>query len=262
MKNFKHKKSLGQNFLHDKNIIKKIIESSEITEESLILEVGPGEGALTKELVNTKGKIIAFEIDERLREILENIKSNNLEIIFNDFLKIDLKKLLNNYKYKKLHLIANLPYYITTPIINKVINETNIDEIIIMVQKEVGNRFNAKPNTKEYSSLSVFLQYYFDIKIVTTVSKNSFIPVPNVDSIVIKFTKKKNFIKANNEELFFKLVKDSFKFKRKNLKNNLFNYDLKSIEKVLKIFHKDLTSRAESLTLEEFIKISDELEHL
>lgn len=259
MERFKHKKSLGQNFLHDKNIIKKIVESSEITEDSLILEIGPGKGALTKELINTKGRIIAFEIDERLKETLGNIKASNLEIVFEDFLKIDLKEKLKNYNFKKLHLIANLPYYITTPIINKVINETDIDEIIIMVQKEVGNRLNAKVNTREYSSLSVFLQYYFDIKTVTVVSKNSFIPKPKVDSIVIKFKKKKDFIKAKNEELFFKIVKDSFKFKRKNLRNNLFNYDLDIIEKTLKTFNKDLTSRAESLSLEEFINISNKL---
>ena len=151
MSDFKHKKSLGQNFLHDKNIINKIIDSSNITEESLVIEVGPGEGALTKELINTKGNIISFEIDERLKPILSVIKSINLEIVFEDFLKVNLNEYLKKYNYKKLHLIANLPYYITTPIIMKVINETSVDEMIIMVQKEVGNRFKALPGTKEYN---------------------------------------------------------------------------------------------------------------
>ena len=259
MDGFKYKKSLGQNFLHDKNIIKKIIESSELTEDSLVLEVGPGEGALTKELISTKAKIISFEIDKRLEETLAKIKYDNLTIIYEDFLKIDLKNVLKNYKYKKIHLIANLPYYITTPIINKVINETEVEEMIIMVQKEVADRFKAKPNTKEYNSLSVFLQYNFEIQLVTIVSKNSFIPKPKVDSAVIKFSRKNEKLSAKNEEIFFKLVKDSFKFKRKNLKNNLFDYDLKVIENVLKTFNKDLTYRAESLTIDEFIKISNEI---
>lgn len=259
MKEFAYKKSLGQNFLKDKSVINKIIDSADITVDSLILEIGPGSGALTKELVKTKGKVVAFEIDERLKEELSKIESNNLEVIYVDFLKIDLKEVLNKYNYKKLHLIANLPYYITTPIIMKIINETKIDEMIIMVQKEVGSRFKAKPNTKEYNSLSVFLQYYFDIKTVTIVNKNSFVPKPKVDSIVVRFSKKDNKIKANNEKVFFKLVKDSFTFKRKNLKNNLKGYDLNKINIILNKFNKDLTFRAESLSLEEFIEISNNI---
>ena len=259
MKEFAYKKSLGQNFLKDKSVINKIIDSADITVDSLILEIGPGSGALTKELVKTKGKVVAFEIDERLKEELSKIESNNLEVLYGDFLKIDLKEVLNKYNYKKLHLIANLPYYITTPIIMKIINETKIDEMIIMVQKEVGSRFKAKPNTKEYNSLSVFLQYYFDIKTVTIVNKNSFVPKPKVDSIVVRFSKKDNKIKANNEKVFFKLVKDSFTFKRKNLKNNLKGYDLNKINIILNKFNKDLTFRAESLSLEEFIEISNNI---
>lgn len=259
MKEFAYKKSLGQNFLKDKSVINKIIDSADITVDSLILEIGPGSGALTKELVKTKGKVVAFEIDERLKEELSKIESNNLEVIYGDFLKVDLKEVLNKYNYKKLHLIANLPYYITTPIIMKIINETKIDEMIIMVQKEVGSRFKAKPNTKEYNSLSVFLQYYFDIKTVTIVNKNSFVPKPKVDSIVVRFSKKYNKIKANNEKVFFKLVKDSFTFKRKNLKNNLKGYDLNKINIILNKFNKDLTFRAESLSLEEFIEISNNI---
>ena len=259
MKEFVYKKSLGQNFLKDKSVINKIIDSADITVDSLLLEIGPGSGALTKELVKTKGKVVAFEIDERLKEELSKIESNNLEVIYGDFLKIDLKDVLNKYNYKKLHLIANLPYYITTPIIMKIINETKIDEMIIMVQKEVGSRFKAKPNTKEYNSLSVFLQYYFDIKTVTIVSKNSFVPKPKVDSIVVRFSKKDNKTKANNEKVFFKLVKDSFTFKRKNLKNNLKGYDLNKINIILNKFNKDLTFRAESLSLEEFIEISNNI---
>lgn len=259
MNEFKHKKSLGQNFLKDNNIIQKIVNASSITEDSLIIEVGPGEGALTKELIKTNGKILAFEIDERLKDELKIISNDNLEIVFRDFLQVDLDSYLQKYNYEKLLLIANLPYYITTPIIMKVINETKIDEMIIMVQKEVGNRFRAKPQTKEYNSLSVFLQYYFEIEVVTMVSRNCFEPKPNVDSIVIKFTRKTNKYHLKNENMFFKLVRDAFMHKRKNLKNNLYEYDINKIEKVLKRFNKDLRSRAEEITLEEFIEISNEI---
>ena len=259
MNNFNFKKSLGQNFLIDDNIKRKIVSSSTISEDSLIIEVGPGNGAITKLLVNFNVPVIAFEIDTRLKDELNKIEGDNLTVIYEDFLKVNLKEILKDYKYKKLHLIANLPYYITTPIILKVINEAMIDEMIIMVQKEVGERFKALPNTKAYNSLSVFLQYYYDISKVTLVSKNSFLPRPKVDSIVVKFTKKKELLKVKNRNLFFSLVKDSFKQKRKNLRNNLKNYDLSKIECSLKELNKDLTYRAEQLSLEDFVYISNSL---
>lgn len=257
MKNFEYKKSLGQNFLIDNNIIKKISDSINPTKDDLIIEIGPGAGALTKELIKKDADVICFEIDTRLKEILENLDSTKLKVNFIDFLKVDLKEYINS-KYNKLYFVGNLPYYITTAIINKIISESNPEEITIMVQKEVGDRFTAKPNTREYNSLSVFLQYNFDIETVCKVSKNSFEPKPKVDSVVVKF-KKKEKLKVINEEHFYKLVKDSFTQKRKNLRNNLKSYDLDTINKVLNTFGKDLTSRAESLSIEEFIKISNEL---
>lgn len=259
MNDFTFKKSLGQNFLIDNNIKRKIVSSADITNESLIIEVGPGNGAITSLLVNYNVPVIAFEIDTRLKDELSKLEFNNLNIIYEDFLKVDLNKVLKDYNYKKLHLIANLPYYITTPIITKVMNETNIDEMIIMVQKEVGDRFMAKPSTKEYNSLSIFLQYYFDIEKVTLVSKNCFIPKPKVDSLVVKFTRKEKPLELKNKDKFFKLVKDSFKYKRKNLKNNLKDYDLNKIEKILNSMNKDLTIRAEALSIEEFVTISNML---
>lgn len=259
MKDFNFKKSLGQNFLVDENIKRKIVESADITDDSLIIEVGPGNGALTKYLVSFGVPVIAFEIDERLKSELDSIEATNLEVVFEDFLKVDLNKVLKRYKYKRIHLIANLPYYITTPIITKVMEENMIYEMIVMVQKEVGDRFKATPNTKEYNSLSVFLQYYFDISKVTLVSKNCFIPKPKVDSIVIKFVKKEQLLKVKDIDLFFKFVRDAFTQKRKNLRNNLKNYDLIKVENALKKLEKDLTYRAEQLSIEDFVFVVNSL---
>lgn len=251
MEKFEFKKSLGQNFLIDNNIKRKIVDSASIDSESLILEVGPGNGAITKLLVEKDVPVIAFEIDTRLKSELDKIKSDNLKVIYGDFLNVNLDDVLKNYKYSNIHLIANLPYYITTPIINKVISEVCIDEMIIMVQKEVGDRFKAKSGTKDYNSLSVFLQYYFDIEKVVLVSKNSFIPRPKVDSIVVKFTRKKELLYVKDEEMFFKFVRDSFKQKRKNLRNNLNGlYDLDMVLQVLNKYGLDLSVRAECLSEE------------
>lgn len=255
---FDYKKSLGQNFLKDKNIIKKIADSINPTEEDLIIEIGPGAGALTKELVKKKSEVICFEIDTRLKEILEQINSEKLTIIYKDFLSIKINEYIDQNKYKNLYFVGNLPYYITTAIINKIVKESNPYEITIMVQKEVADRFSAKPETKDYSSISIFLQYNFDIERVCNVSKTCFEPVPKVDSSVIKFKRNKK-ISANDEEKFYKLIKDSFTQKRKNLKNNLKGYDLNKIQMILKKYDKDLTARAEQLSIEEFIDISNNI---
>ena len=255
---FNYKKSLGQNFLMDKNKINQIIESIEVGENDLIVEIGPGEGAITKELVKKNCDVLCFEIDIRLKDILSKIDSDKLEIVYQDFLTINLSDYIDYSKYKKIIFVGNLPYYITTAIINKIIDYNHADEIVIMVQKEVAERFMAKPNSKKYNSLSVFLQYHFNIEKVCDVSKNCFEPIPKVDSTVIKF-KKSNKYKVNNETVFYKLIKDSFTQKRKNLKNNLKSYDLIKIENILKKINKDLTYRAESLTIEDFILISNEL---
>ena len=211
MKSFEYKKSLGQNFLMDKNIIKKISESINPEENDLIVEIGPGAGALTKELVKKNCDVICFEIDTRLKETLENIESNRLKIVFNDFLKVNLKEYIDESKYNNIHFVGNLPYYITTAIINKIINESNPNDITVMVQKEVGDRFMSKPNSRYYGSLSVFLQYNFDVTKVVNVNKRCFEPVPKVDSVVVKLSRNKKY-KANNEEKFYKLVKDAFIF--------------------------------------------------
>ena len=146
MKNFEYKKSLGQNFLIDKNIINKISDSINPSKEDLIIEIGPGAGALTKKLLTKESDIICFEIDVRLKKILSELENSKLKVIYNDFLKINLKDYIDTKKYNKIYFVGNLPYYITTAIINKIIKEADAEEITIMVQKEVGDRFNAKPN--------------------------------------------------------------------------------------------------------------------
>ncbi len=254
---FEYKKSLGQNFLKDNNIIYKIVDSINTNKDDLIIEIGPGDGSLTKELVKKDSDVLCFEIDERLKKSLESIDSKHLTIIFDDFLRVNLKDYISD-KYKRLFFVGNLPYYITTAIINKIMDESNPYEIAIMIQKEVALRFAANPHSRDYSSISVFLQYNFDIEKVCSVSKNCFEPIPKVDSPVIKLTRTNKY-KAKNEEKFYKLVKDSFVHKRKNLKNNLYNYDTKKIEDILIRFNKNLSNRAEEISIEEFIEISDNL---
>ena len=254
---FDYNKSLGQNFLKDNNIIKKISESINPSKNDLIIEIGPGAGALTKELVKKDSDIICFEIDKRLESILSDINSNRLKIVFEDFLKIKLKDYID-LKYEKLYFVGNLPYYITTAIINKIMDESDPYEITIMIQKEVALRFAANPHSREYSSISVFLQYNFYIEKVCSVSKNCFEPVPKVDSMVIKLKRNKKFI-SNNEELLYRLIKDAFKQKRKNLRNNLINYDLLKIEELLHSRNKSLKSRAEELSVEDFVYLSNNL---
>ena len=255
--NFKFKKNFGQNFLTDDNILNNIIKSADINEDTLVIEIGPGAGALSKKILEKTKKYIGYEIDETLKPILDSLNTN---IVYGDFLKQDLRKDLSNYQYSKLYVIANLPYYITTPIITKIINDNlNVDKIIVMVQKEVGDRFAAKPNTKEYNSLSIFINYYFNVKKLFIVSKNVFMPKPNVDSVVISLTKKDNKLNVLNEELFFKLVRDSFRQKRKTLRNNLKNYDFDKIKDILLENNYSEDVRAEALPIEIFKEISNKL---
>ena len=260
--NFNLKKMFGQNFIIDENIINSIITSAQIDKDTLVIEIGPGAGSLTYKLSQYSKNVLCYEIDTTLKELLEdNLKDcTNVDIIFKDFLKANILEDIKKYSYKKLYVVANLPYYITTPIIVKFIEDNiPVDKIVVMVQKEVGNRFKAKPNPKEYNSLSIYLNYYFDVKKLLDISKNVFIPKPNVDSIVVEFIKRENTFKLKDEKLFFNLVKDSFTQKRKTIKNNLKKYNLKKIEKILKKYNFDLMARAEQLPIEVFVDISNNL---
>lgn len=262
MNDFNFKKSLGQNFLQDKNILENIVATANVSGNSLTIEIGAGSGNLTKEIAKVSKHVLCYEIDTRLENILdESLKDyNNIHIIFDDFLKRDIKEDIKNYEYDNLYLIANLPYYITTPIIEKIIaSNLKFKKIVVMIQKEVGERFNAKPGMKEYNSLTVYLNYYFDLKKEFIVSRNCFIPKPNVDSIVISLVNKKDLLYLKNIDNFNKLLKDSFKFKRKTIRNNLKNYNLTIVEKVLNKYNFNLNTRAEDLPLIVFIDLSNNL---
>lgn len=258
---FGFKKKFGQNFIVDENIINSIINKANIDKDCMIIEIGPGAGSLTYKLGQMANNVLCYEIDNSLEEILnDNLQDlNNIKIKFSDFLKTDVKKDLDKYDFNKLYVVANLPYYITTPIITKIIeDELPVDKIVVMVQKEVGDRLKAKPGTKEYGSLSVYINYYFEVSKLIDVSRNVFIPKPNVDSIVVEL-KRKEKIELNDSKIFFKLVRDSFTQKRKTLRNNLKGYDLIKVEEILNKYNFDLSVRAEQLSLEIFIDIANNL---
>ena len=254
MEKFRFKKNLGQNFLQDEKILQKIVESVMCTEDDCIVEIGPGHGALTKYLVKYNCPVIAFEIDKEVKPVLDRIKAPNLRVVYEDFMKVNVKKYLPD-NYKNLYIIANIPYYITTPILEKIIAE-NLNEktCTLMVQKEVADRFSAKPGSKDYGSISVYLDYYYQVKKLFEVPRKAFYPVPNVDSAIIKLARKDKRDLAD-EKNFFKFVKSAFQFKRKNLRNNLKNYDLEKINSVLVKYNHNLQNRAEEISLKEFLDI-------
>lgn len=260
MINFDFKKSLGQNFLNDENIIDKIVKSSEIDKDTLVIEIGPGAGALSKKTIPLSGYTILYEIDTRLKEMLENVLAgnDNYEIIFNDVLKQDIKKDISRFNYKKIYVVANLPYYITTPIISKVIDEISPDRIVIMIQEEVADRLCAKVGTKDYAMITVSLGSRYDIKKLFRVSRNCFTPAPNVESAVICLDKHNKY-DIIDMVLFDKLIKDAFKFKRKNLRNNLKGYDLNKIEEILSNNNYSLSDRAEVIPISLFVDIANRL---
>lgn len=258
----KFKKKFGQNFLNNNNIVKKIVNVSDVDKDSLVIEVGPGGAIMTRELALVAKNVLAYEIDTDLKDELEKRidNYNNIDIIFRDFLNSDIGADIKKYNYNKLFFISNIPYYITTPIIIKIINSNvHFDKIVMMVQKEVGDRFAESPGNKNYGSITVLLNYYYDVKKEFFVSKNNFVPQPNVDSVIVSFTEKKNKLFVKNIEFFERIVRDSFQFKRKNIKNNLKKYDLKIVEDVLNNYGYDLNIRAECLDVKVFVELSNSL---
>ena len=258
----KFKKKFGQNFLKDINIVKKIVRSAEIEGKSLVIEVGPGGGIMTRELSMVADNVLAYEIDEDLKE--EHAKRlgdrDNITILFQDFLESDIVKDVEKYDYDKLYFVSNVPYYITTPIILKLIDSgLRFEKIVMMVQKEVGDRFSTKSGNKEYGSITVLLNYFYNIKKEFFVSRKQFVPEPNVDSVIISFSEKCDKLPLNDFKFFEKLVRDSFQYKRKTLRNNLKGYDLDKVSIVLEKYGKDLNVRAEALDVEVFVEIANEL---
>ena len=260
MGEFKHKHSLGQNFLKDKNVLTRIVDSVDVKEDDLIIEVGPGHGALTKYLKLFHANLRCYEVDERVKPYLEKFLDDKTKIVFNDFLKVNLEDDIKDIDYKDLYVIANLPYYITTPIIEKMIESPlNVKAMVLMVQNEVADRLSAKCGSKDYGAISVYLNYYYKVEKLFFVSRKAFDPVPGVDSAVIKLEKKDKELELIDKDKFFKLVRDSFMMKRKNLRNNLRNYDLEKVKSVLSSYGLDVSARAEQVPLECFVDIANEI---
>ena len=255
------KKNYGQNFLIEPGIVDKIARHAVISDSCVVFEIGPGIGALTQYLCEYAKKVISFEIDERLPEVLADTlqEYDNFELVMEDFLEIDLKKWCDEYRQKGYDVViaANLPYYITTPILFKIFESgADIAAITVMMQKEVADRFSAKVNTKDYNALSIITQYRCEVLPIMKVPKNVFLPKPNVDSAVLQF-RFRNTVDAIREEEFFPLVKACFRQRRKTILNNYAEYcqDKDCARAELEKSGIDSTRRAESVTLEEFIRL-------
>lgn len=268
---FSFKKSLGQNFLIDTNILNRIVDHSELTENSGAIEIGPGIGALTEQLAKRSKKVTAFEIDQRLLPILRDTLSpyDNVKIIHQDILKADVKQVISEefQGVDDLMVVANLPYYVTTPIILKLLSDNlPIRGIVVMLQKEVADRIAAKPGTKEYGSLSIAIQYYTEAETVMIVPKTVFVPQPNVDSAVIRLTlREKPIVEVKDEEFFFTVTRASFAQRRKTILNNLTSQlpdgraRKESILQALEQTGIDPVRRGETLSIAEFGRLSDAL---
>jgi 16S rRNA (adenine1518-N6/adenine1519-N6)-dimethyltransferase len=268
---FSFKKSLGQNFLIDTNILRKIVEFADMSENTGAIEVGPGIGALTEQLARSSKKVVSFEIDQRLLPILNDTLADykNVTIIHKDILEADVRAVMEEEfrEIDDIMVVANLPYYVTTPIIMKLLEEhLPIRGIVVMLQKEVADRISAKPGTKDYGSLSIAVQYYTKAETVMIVPKTVFVPQPNVDSAVIRLTvREKPAVIVKDEKFFFTVTKASFAQRRKTLLNNLTSQlpsGKEKKEEILQALEKsgiEPSRRGETLSLDEFGRLSDEL---
>ncbi len=260
--NVKFKKKFGQNFLKDINIVKRIVDISGLDSHSLVIEVGPGGAILTCELASRAKNVLAYEIDRELMDELSKKIAcfDNIDVVFQDFLEANLKMDIQHYSYDKLFFVSNVPYYITTPILLKLIqSKLKFEKIIMMVQKEVGDRFSTPPGSREYGSITVLLNYFFDVKKEFFVSRKQFVPEPNVDSVVVSFKEKENKLELIDFAHFEQLVKDSFQFKRKTIRNNLKSYNLHIVEEIVHEYGFDLNVRAEMLPVDFFVSLSNAL---
>lgn len=264
---FVFQKKFGQNFLIDSNVLESIIRGAEITKDDFVLEIGPGIGTMTQYLCEAARQVVAVEIDKMLIPILEDTLSeyDNVEVINQDVLKVDIKSLAEEKNNgKPIKVVANLPYYITTPIIMGLFESgVPIDSITIMVQKEVADRMQTGPGSKDYGALSLAVQYYATAKVILNVSATCFMPRPNVDSAVIKLTRHKEpTVNVADEKLMFKIIRASFNQRRKTLVNGLKNspelsFSKEQIVKAIEKIGKPETIRGEALTLEEFAELAN-----
>lgn len=254
------KKNLGQNFLIDSNVVSKIITQESLDESTGVIEIGPGLGSMTELLLQKAGKVLCYEIDDDMITILNNeLSSPKLKIINKDILKSNIESDLCYFDgLKRIVCISNLPYYITTPIIFKLLEVKEIEEIVVMVQKEVALRFTASPKTKDYGSLTVIIKYLTDCKYAFTVSRNCFLPRPNVDSAILVMKRIKNDYCLNNEPNFLEFIKKSFSMKRKTFINNIlskYSFSKELILEALSSCNLSPTVRSEEVTLEEFVNL-------
>ena len=266
---FAFQKKFGQNFLIDSNILENIVSAAKITKDDFVLEIGPGIGTMTQYLCEAAGQVVAVEIDKMLIPILKDTLSeyDNVEVINQDVLKVDIKTLAEEKNAgKPIKVVANLPYYITTPIIMRLFeSDVPIESITIMVQKEVADRMQTGPGSKDYGALSLAVQYYAKAKVMLNVSAACFMPRPNVDSAVIKLTRHKEpTVEVKDEKLMFKIIRASFNQRRKTLVNGLKNspelsFSKEDILEVIKAIGKPETIRGEALTLQEFAELSNKL---
>ena len=267
--NFSFQKKFGQNFLIDTHVLDKIIASAEITKDDMVLEIGPGIGTMTQYLACAAGKVVAVEIDKTLIPILEDTLSeyDNVQIINQDVLKVDLAKLAEEENGgKPIKVVANLPYYITTPIIMGLFeNHVPLKSITVMVQKEVADRMQVGPGTKDYGALSLAVQYYAKPYIVANVPPNCFMPRPKVGSAVIRLERyEEPPVQVTDEKLMFRIIRASFNQRRKTLVNGLKNspeiqFTIEEIEAAIETLGKGASVRGEALTLEEFARLSNVL---
>lgn len=254
-------KKLGQNFLIDEKIIEEIIKAANISKKDLIIEIGPGIGSLTKSIIPNAGKTICIELDKKMANIISNRFKNEIEIINEDILKVDLKKIAEQNKDKNIKVVANLPYYITTPIIMKLLESNlGLESITVMVQKEVAERLIAKPGDSLSGAITYTVYYYAIGTKIIDVPNNSFIPKPEVTSQVIKLTLRKEPITyIENKEKFFEIIKLAFMQRRKTLVNSLANSKIatkQKIEQILDELNIEKNIRAENLTMEQFAEIA------
>ena len=269
---FTFKKSFGQNFLTDTNILQKIVDTAEIDERVNAIEIGPGIGALTEFIAERAAEVMAFEIDDRLIPILADTLRDftNVRVVNQDILKVDLKQYIAEFENPDLPIkvVANLPYYITTPILMHLI-ESGIpfSEFVVMMQKEVADRISAESNTKAYGSLSIAVQYYMTAKVAFIVPRTVFVPAPNVDSAILKMVRREQpLVQVRDETFFFKVSKASFTHRRKTLWNNLTSYFGKSDEtkdkltQALEIAGLSPSVRGEALTIADFARLADSLQ--
>lgn len=268
---FTFKKSFGQNFLTDTNILQKIVDTAEIDKKVNVIEIGPGIGALTEFLAESAAEVLAFEIDDRLVPILADTLRDfdNVTVVNQDILKVNLAQYIAEFKNPDLPIkvVANLPYYITTPILMHLIESGILfSEFVVMMQKEVADRISAQPNTKSYGSLSIAVQYYMTAKVAFIVPRTVFVPAPNVDSAILKMVRRDQpAVEVQDEKFFFKVSKASFVHRRKTLWNNLTSYFGKSEEtkgKLTAALERAEISpsvRGEALSLEEFARLADAL---